>query len=110
MIIEFKSKAAGAFFMTEPVAKLVFAAIDMELSEKGIFTAEQVPAIRRKLDKAVEQSRQKDHARLAQHDDAVGSGEVISREMPVGLSQRAFPLLDMLKAAEKKGVPIVWGV
>jgi hypothetical protein len=30
--------------------------------------------------------------------------------MPVGLSQRAFPLLDMLKAAEKKGVPIVWGV
>ncbi|MEY3994561.1 MAG: hypothetical protein RLZZ113_1666 [Pseudomonadota bacterium] len=64
--------------MTEPVAKLVFAAIDMELSEKGIFTAEQVPAIRRKLDKAVEQSRQQDHARLEQHDDAVGSGEAIS--------------------------------
>ena len=50
------------------------------------------------------------HARLEQHDDAVGSGEAISKEMPVGLSQRAFPLLDMLKAAEKKGVPIVWGV
>lgn len=110
MIIEFKSKAAGAFFMTEPVAKLVFAAIDMELSEKGIFTADQVSAIRKKLEKAIEQSRQQDHANLMQHDNAVGNGEAISKEMPVGLSQRAFPLLDMLKAAEKKGVPIVWGV
>jgi hypothetical protein len=32
------------------------------------------------------------------------------QELPIGLSQRAFPLLEMLTAAEKKKVPVVWGV
>lgn len=110
MIIEFKSKAAGAFFMTEPVARLVFSAMDVEFSAKGIFTETQIPAVREKLALAVARSRQQDQSRLNQHDDAVRQGEAQAKEMPVGLSQRAFPLLEMLIAAEKKNVPVVWGV
>ncbi len=47
---------------------------------------------------------------MSQHDEAVRQGEASGKELPVGLSQRAFPLLDMLTAAEKKNVAVVWGV
>ena len=110
MIIEFKSKATGGFFMTEPVMKMVFSAIGQEFSEKGIFTEAQVPVVRAKLQAIVEQSRMADRSRLASHDEAVREGEAVAKDLPVGLSQRAFPLLEMLTAAEKKKVPVVWGV
>jgi hypothetical protein len=110
VIIEFKSKAIGGFFMTEPVMKMIFSAIDQEFSEKGIFTEEQVPIIRAKLASVVDQSRVADRSRLAGHDEAVREGEATGKDLPVGLSQRAFPLLEMLTAAEKKNVPVVWGV
>ena len=110
MIIEFKSKATAAFFMTEPVMKMVFAAINVEFAPKGIFTEEQVPQIRARLSQAIERSKGGDQERIEQHDEAVRQGESNGRELPVGLSQRAFPLLDMLTAAEKKKVPVVWGV
>ena len=102
MIIEFKSKAAGAFFMTEPVMKMVFSAMQMEFSAKGIFTEEQVPQMRARLAAAIDRAKQLDQARLSQHDEAVREGEASGRDLPIGLSQRAFPLLEMLTAAEKK--------
>jgi hypothetical protein len=110
VIIEFKSKATGGFFMTEPVMKMVFSAIGQEFSEKGIFTEEQLPIARAKLQAIVEQSRMADRSRLKSHDEAVHEGEASAKDLPVGLSQRAFPLLEMLTAAEKKNVPVVWGV
>ena len=110
MIIEFKSKAAGAFFMTEPVMKMVFSAMQMEFSAKGIFTEEQVPQMRARLAAAIDRAKQLDQARLSQHDGAVREGEASGRDLPIGLSQRAFPLLEMLTAAEKKKVSVVWGV
>ncbi|MBU6326012.1 MAG: DUF1840 family protein [Verrucomicrobia bacterium] len=110
MIIEFKSKAAAGFFMTEPVMRLVFTAIGHEFAPSGIFTAEQVPAVRSKLAHAIEQSRLQDRASIAQHDESSLAGESNAQDLQVGLSQRAFPLLEMLAAAEKQKVPVVWGV
>ena len=110
VIIEFKSKATGSFFMTEAVAQIVFDALGRELTPQGIFTAEQVPAVRRELAAVVERSRQQDRQALDQHDEAVRQNERSAQDLPVGLSQRAFPLLDMLTRAEEKNVAVVWGV
>lgn len=96
--------------MTEPVARMVFAAIGHEFAEKGIFTEEQVPAVRAKLSAVIDQSKNQDRDAMNQHDDAVRLGESSGKELPVGLSQRAYPLLEMLSAAEKKKVSVVWGV
>lgn len=96
--------------MTEPVAQLVFKALQRELTPQGIFTAEQVPQVRAQLAAVVEQSRDQDRKALNRHDEAMGQGEASSRDLPVGLSQRAYPLLDMLTRAEQKKVPVVWGV
>ena len=110
MIIEFKSKAAGSFFMTEPVAQMVFSAIGVELTPKGIFTPEQVPVIRSRLATAIQSTRAQDRDALNRYDEAQREAAHSAAELPVGLSQRAFPLLDMLAKAEKKNVAIVWGV
>jgi hypothetical protein len=110
VIIQFKSKASGGFFMTEPVMKQVFSAMGEEFSEKGIFTQERVPLVREKLARIVERSRVEDRSRLESFDEAVREGEAAPKDLPVGLSQRAYPLLDMLTTAEKKRVPVVWGV
>jgi hypothetical protein len=110
MIIEFKSKAAASFYMTEPVTRLVFSAIGHEFAPSGIFTAEQVRAIRFKLGHAIEQSRLRDRASIAQQDESSLAGESSAQDPQIGLSQRAFPLLEMLTAAEKHQVPVVWGV
>jgi hypothetical protein len=110
VIIEFRSKAAGGFFMTEPVMKMVFAAIGQDFAVKGIFTEAQIPEVRSRLAAAIDQSRKQDQSRLNQHDESVREGLTAMQELPIGLSQRAFPLLEMLTAAEKKKVPVVWGV
>ena len=96
--------------MTEAVAQIVFDALGRELTPQGIFTAEQVPAVRRELAAVVERSRQQDRQALDQHDEAVRQNERSAQDLPVGLSQRAFPLLDMLTRAEEKNVAVVWGV
>ncbi len=90
--------------------KMIFSAIGQEFSDKGIFTEAQVPVVREKLAVVVAQSRAADRYRLQSHDEAVREGEASGKDLPVGLSQRAFPLLEMLTAAEKKNVPVVWGV
>ncbi len=110
MIIEFKSKAAGAFFMTEPVARMVLSAAGLDYTEKGIVTAERVPQVRHTLAQAIARSKQLDQDRLTAHEEAVREGEASSRETPVGLSQRAHPLFEMLTAAERLQVAVVWGV
>ena len=96
--------------MTEPVMRMVFAAIGQEFSTKGIFTEAQVPEVHSRLAAAIDRSRQQDQSRLNQHDESVREGLTAAQELPIGLSQRAFPLLEMLAAAEKKKVPVVWGV
>jgi hypothetical protein len=59
---------------------------------------------------AIDQSRKQDQSRLNQHEESLREGLTSMQELPIGLSQRAFPLLEMLTAAEKKKVPVVWGV
>jgi hypothetical protein len=110
LIIEFKSKATGLFIMTESVATMVFSAMGLTFEPKGIFTAEQVPVMRQRLQEAIDQARTHDKARLEEHDESVTEGEVLARDFPLGLSQRAYPLLDMLIASERDGVAVVWGV
>lgn len=71
-------------------------------SSKGIFTEAQIPEIRGRLVAAIDQSRKQDQSRLNQHDESVREGLTALQELPIGLSQRAFPLLEMLTAAEKR--------
>jgi hypothetical protein len=53
-----------------------------------------------------------DKQERAEHDGHFHEGEEghEHHEIPPGLAQRAYPFLDMLRAAQKENADIVWGL
>lgn len=111
MLVTFKSKAAADIPMYPEHAKLLLAILGKIWSPpdnpRGIITAAEVPAALAKLKSAVDTARSTEKERSAERGDDDRDGD---RPMPVGLAQRAFPLVDMLERAEKEGRDVVWGV
>ena len=108
-LVVFRSKAAGEIFMFAETARRIFELIGRQQAARGVITADQVPEALQRLSAAVEQekanlkavaeaARQKDHS----VEEPPGA--------PVTLGQRAFPLIEMLRAAEKRKVDVTWGV
>jgi hypothetical protein len=101
-VIVFRSKAAGEFYMLSENAQTVLAAIGRPLSERGVISAADAPHALAKLQEAV------DKAQAPPEEDEDDPPPAMARG--VGFAQRAFPLLDMLRAAAKKNVDVTWGV
>jgi hypothetical protein len=103
MLYEFKSRATGTVVMTGPVAERLLAIVGKAPGPKGIFTVEQMPAAIEALQAAAE--REKAESPPEAGDDERGA----ERAKPVSLAQRAWPLIDMLKAAHAADKPVTWG-
>ena len=107
-LVTFKSKAAADVPMYAEHAKMLLSIIgkslEPESAPRGIITAGDVPAALQKLKSAADTSRRTEKERNDKGDDEPGQA------MPVGLAQRAFPLIDMLERAAKEKRDIVWGV
>jgi Domain of unknown function (DUF1840) len=101
-VIVFRSKAAGEFYMLSENAQTVLATIGRPLTERGVIPAAEVPEALAKLQLAV------DRAQAPPDEDEDDPPPAMARG--VGFAQRAFPLLDMLRAAAKKQVDVTWGV
>jgi hypothetical protein len=107
MLYEFKSQATGNVVMTQKVAERLLAIIGKSPGPTGIILAEQMPAAIRALEAAIEEERAQTPP--AEDTDA-DSDRDPSRAQPVTLAQRAWPLIDMLKAAAAAEREITWGV
>lgn len=101
MLYEFKCRATGSVVMMQPVAERLLAIIGKEPGGRGIITVAQMPAAIAALEAAVAEER----AQGAPEED-----EDSGPQAEVTLAQRAWPLLDMLKAASKAERDITWGV
>lgn len=115
-MIQFMSKAAASFVMTDDVAKQVFTAVGSDFSDRGIWTVERLPEVRQRLEQlsrkshADEQAKQAAAAKASEADDADDRWPDERREQvePVILYQRVTPVIDMLRRAEQEAQPIVW--
>lgn len=109
MLVTFKSKAAADVPMYAEHAKMLLSLIgkslEPESAPRGIIVAADVPAALEKLRAAADTSRRTDRERA----DASRNDEP-AQTVPVGLAQRAFPLIDMLERAARDQRDIVWGV
>lgn len=106
MLYEFKCKATGTVTMTGAVAEQVLRAAGKEPGPQGIFTLEQLGPAISGLQAAVDRERAEGNpARSERSDD----GE---EEAPraVSLAQRAWPFIEMLRAAQAAGKVVTWGV
>ena len=105
MLVTYKSKAAADVLMLGDLAKTLMGIMGRELTERGIFTHEQLPALIAKLEAAI----QGDDALPTETTERDEKGDEVQRER-LRLAQRAFPLLDMMRAAHKVGEEVLWGV
>jgi hypothetical protein len=107
MIYKFKSKAAGDVIMMGPTGDAVLRAAGREPAPQGIFEPAALPAARASIERAVADD---DAARAEAEAKAKAEGVKPPRADGIGLRQRAWPLVEMMKRAEAAGEPIVWGV
>jgi len=110
-LVVFRSKAAGEIFMFAETARRIFDILDRTEAPRGVITAEQVPDALARLSAAVEE--EKEQLKVAQQriEDAERRGDdEAAAARAITLGQRAFPLLEMLRAAAKKKVDVTWGV
>ncbi len=107
MIYKFKSKAAGDVIMMGPNGDALLRALGREPAAKGIIDAAACgPAIL-----AIEQALLADEAARAEAEaEAATRGDTLPAREGVGLRQRLWPMVEMLKRAAAANEPVVWGV
>lgn len=109
-LVVFRSKAAGEIFMFNETAHRLFVIMGRKDAPRGVITPEDLPAAIAALEAAIEAERARDEAAQAAAEEAIRAGEATSAARPVSLAQRAWPLLEMLRAASKKSVEVTWGI
>jgi Sec-independent protein translocase protein TatA len=125
MLITFKSKAAADVIMYKTHAQPLFDLLGKS-PDKGVITAEEIPDAIAKLEARIaeskrelttEEKKQKDALSVdAKNDtkkdtkDHTKDDNETVHEQPVSFAVRAFPLLEMLRAAEREKQFVIWGV
>jgi hypothetical protein len=107
MIYKFKSKAAGDVIMMGPSGDHVLRIVGKAPGPKGIIEPAAMPAAIAALERAI---AEEESARKQAEDEAAAEGKSPPPRDPVGLRQRAWPLVEMMKRAHADGKEIVWGV
>jgi len=113
MLITFKSKAYPNVMMYQDHAKRILDLLHKD-SERGVITAEEAPQAVKLLENEIEESRKHQVTDEMEQDVKAHHGDVEDAEHEaievVTFSTRAFPLLEMLRAARDHQADVLWGV
>ncbi len=110
MLVTFKSSATPDVQMLENLAQYLLGIIGKRLGERGVITHAEMPALIARLEAAVAADKEDKAAHDAHDITRHANHHDHQNEIPVGLAQRAFPFLDMLRESQKSQVDILWGV
>lgn len=110
MLYEFKSRATGTVVMTGPVAEQVLAVVGKAPGPQGIFTVEQMGPAIAALQAAVERERTERESDPRDADRHRDDEDEADRTPSISLAQRAWPLMDMLRAARAADQVVTWGI
>lgn len=105
MLITFSSKAGADVLMlaqhAQPIMRIAGKITEKEIPVRGVFTPEQLPSSIAALERAIANDQPP-----KENDDDDAPRDALS--LPVGLRQRAHPLLDLMRRAQNAGVPLMW--
>jgi hypothetical protein len=104
----FKSKVAGDVLMLGPDGDQLLRIIGKEAAAKGLIEPAALPAAIRAIEAAIAQDEANPPPAPAGAGSAEGPGEAEGEG--VSLRQRAWPLLEMMRAAQAAAQDIAWGV
>jgi hypothetical protein len=108
MLVTFKCRSAPDVTMLENLAQYLVGIVGKRLGERGVISHDELGEAITKLEAAIVTDKQE----RAEHDGHFHEGEDghEHHEIPLGLAQRAFPFLDMLRLAQKENTDVLWGV
>jgi hypothetical protein len=109
-LVVFRSKAAGEIYMFAETAHRLLSIIGKGDTPRGVITADQIADALARLVAAVDEEKAQHADAAREGDDAERRGQTPAGEQPITLGQRAFPLIEMLRAAAKRNVDVTWGV
>jgi hypothetical protein len=110
-LVVFRSKAAAEIFMFAETAQHLLQIIGKTDFVRGVIRADEVGAALERLSAAVEEEKAALREERAQRELDERSGDAGGERLPtITLGQRAFPLLEMLRAAQRKRVDVTWGI
>jgi hypothetical protein len=112
MLITFKSKAAADVVMYEQHAKRILDLLHKDV-KRGVITVAELDDTLKLLETVLGESRNRSPAEGLHHDSGHhGEGDDEGHEHTeyVSFATRAYPLLAMLRAAQKSGVNVAWGI
>lgn len=107
MLITFKSKAAAEIVMYETHVKPILDLLGKDI-KRGIITADECANAIALIEKKISENKSQTEKTAPQQESDHQDQPILPA--PVSMSARFYPLLEMLKAAEKKHSDIVWGV
>ena len=112
MLITFKSKAYPNVMMYQDHAKRILDLLHKD-SERGVITAQEATQAVKLLENEIEESRKHQATDEMEQDVKAHQGDEDTEHEPievVSFSTRAFPLLEMLRAARDQQTDVLWGV
>ncbi len=113
MLITFKSKSSAEVLMYQEHAQRILDILHKS-PQRGVITAAEAANALATLEKEVADSRLHPENDVEHdvhtHEQEEGETAEHAKAQRVGFATRAFPLLEMLRAAKADGDDIVWGV
>ncbi len=103
MIYQFRSKAGPDVIMLADLSKRIFDIFGRPLEPRGILTVEQLPTLITTLETAI--LKDLEERSKSQRENGEEKLKLADR-----LGQRAYPFLELMKQANGKHEPIIWGV
>ena len=108
MLVTFKCHASPDVTMLENLAQYLLGIIGKRLGPHGVITHDELDTAIAKLEAAIVTDKKERHEQEGHYHE--GEDGHLHHELPVGLAQRAFPFLDMLRAAKKEDNDVLWGI
>jgi len=106
MLYKFRSKAGGDVIMMGPNGDQVLRLLGREPSAQGIITRDQMAGAIAALEKAVSDD---DAAFERSVQDAKAAGESAPKRSGPQLKQRAWPLVELMRHAQRENEDVIWG-
>jgi hypothetical protein len=108
MLYKFQCKKSADVLMLEDLTSRIFEVIDRPLEAKGVFLVEQLPVAIQRLEAAIAEDEKLRKEMLEEKsDNKEDSSPKVKHDR---LGQRAFPFIQLLKAALANQEMVIWGV
>jgi hypothetical protein len=107
MLVTFKSKAAADILMYAVHAKPILDLLGKDI-ERGVITAQETAQAVERIESEIA-ARKASAPAPAENEDSDGDAKKGLNEV-VSFGARAYPLLEMLRAAQREQAFVMWGV